>query len=137
MPDLDEPRRQNVETEAAEELRLLKRHRADLTAVGIVFVLERNRAGLGIQRLQSAVGDGDTMRIATQVGQHRLRTGKRSFGVGHPFMAAQAMPPTGEDRRVCELRFCFGELQVSLVKQLLQTVTELGAKDQRQGPDRE
>jgi hypothetical protein len=88
MPDLDEPRRQNVETEAAEELRWLKRHRSDLTAVGIVFVLERNRARLGIQRLQSAVGDGDPMRITTQVGQYRLRTGKRSFGVDHPFMAA-------------------------------------------------
>ena len=135
MPDLDKPKRQDVETEAAEELRLREGHGSELTAMGIIFIAKSNRAGLVIQRLQSAVGDGDAMCIATYVGQHRLRTGKRPFGVDHPFVTTDATQPAREEARTSEVRFQLGELQLPSSKQLLEPVAEFGTEDQRQRPD--
>ena len=52
----------------------------------VVLVGEGDAALVGTD--QPAVGDGDAVRVAGQIGEHRLRPRERGFGVGHPFGAA-------------------------------------------------
>ena len=100
MPDLDEARRQNVQTKAAQKFLQRQCHRSDLTAVGVVLIAEGDRAAAEIQSLYSAVGESDPVSVAAQIRQNRLRTSKRTFGVNDPFVATEVTQPAGKDNRV-------------------------------------
>ena len=52
-----------------------------------------------VHREQPAVGDGHAVRVARQVGQHRLRPGERPLGVDHPLALAQRREPGLEGLR--------------------------------------
>ena len=58
MSDLYEARRQNVQTEAAQELLQREHHGSELAAVGIVFIAEGDGAVWEIQSLQPAARPG-------------------------------------------------------------------------------
>jgi len=100
MPDLDEARRQDVQTEAAKKLLQRQRHGSDSTFVGIIFVAKGDHAVLKIQSLQAAVGDSDPVSVAAQIRQDRLRTSKRPFGIDDPFVPTEPTQPVGKDRRI-------------------------------------
>lgn len=129
MPDLYEAWRQDVQTEPAQELLLRESHGSELTATGIVFIAEGDRAVLQIQSLQAAVGDGNPVGVAAQIRQHGLWTGKGSFGINDPFVLAGVIKPAGKDDRLGEARLRTGELQLALDKELPQAVTELGSEN--------
>src|SRR5271157_1074643 len=76
MADAMEPTWQHVDEEAADELVDGECHQlAPLVLLGaIVFPLESDPGIL--ERSEPAVGDGDPVRIARQVGQHRLWAGE-------------------------------------------------------------
>ena len=84
MPDAVEAARQNVDQEAADEL--VGRQRHDLLAfssrAAIVFVAERH-AGL-VEAEEPPVRDGNPVRVAREIGQHRLRPGEGRLGIDHP-----------------------------------------------------
>src|SRR5260370_8632794 len=119
MADLYEAWRQDVQTEPAQELLHREGHRAELAAVGIVFIAEGDRAVLEIQSLQPAVGDSDPVGVAAQIRQHGLRTGKGSFGVDDPFVLTGATQPAGKDDRPAPPRPPTGELQPAPAQSLL------------------
>ena len=100
MPDLDEARRQDVQTKAAKKLLLWECHRSDSTLVGIIFVAKGDRAVVNIQSLYSAVGDGDPVGVAAQIRQDRLWTGKRPFGIDDPLVATHTTQPALKLHRI-------------------------------------
>ena len=77
-----------MDKEAADELALREPHdflpRAALGAVILVF--ERDAGTVAGQ--QAAVGDGDAVGVARQIGQHGVGAAERTFAVNHPFDAA-------------------------------------------------
>ena len=79
MADAMEAAWQYVEQEAADKLIDGERH--DLLAIRAVtaIVLIAEGDAVIIEGDQAAVRDGDPMRIARQVGEHRFRTGERAL----------------------------------------------------------
>ena len=77
MADAMEAAREHVKQEAADELVDGQRHRLAAGAAldPIVLPGERDAAVVGAD--QAAVRDGDPVGVAGQIGQHRLRPGKR------------------------------------------------------------
>ena len=84
MPDAVETGRQDVDQEATGELVGGQRH--DLlplaTVAAIILVPERH-AGL-VEGNEAPVRDGNAVRVARELGQHRLRPCKGRLGIDHP-----------------------------------------------------
>jgi len=84
MADAVEAARQDVDQEAADEL--VGRQRHDLLAfssrAAIVLVAERH-AGL-VEAEEPPVRNGNAVRVAREIGQHRLRPGEGRLGIDHP-----------------------------------------------------
>src|ERR1700731_2055528 len=80
---------QDMDEEAADELVGREPHdllpRVAIDAV--ILVLERD-AGAAASK-QAAVGDGDAVGIARQIGQHGLGAAEGAFAVDHPFDPAR------------------------------------------------
>ena len=80
---------QDMDEEAADELvgrephDLLPRVATD----AVILVLERDAGAVAGK--QAAVGDGDAVGIARQIGQHGLRAAEGAFAVDHPFDPAR------------------------------------------------
>ncbi len=72
MTDADQSLGQNVDQEAAQELIGGDRHDFLLAAVRIVFPAKRDL--IILERHQSMVGDGDAVRIASEIVQNMLGT---------------------------------------------------------------
>jgi hypothetical protein len=75
---------QNVDQEAAEELLCGDRHDLLLAAVCIVFPAKRD--SIILERHQSMVGDGDAVRIASEIVQNMLGTAEGWLGIDDPVL---------------------------------------------------
>ena len=88
MADAVEAVRQDVDQEAADKLAGCERH--DLPAIAtigtIVFPSEGDTESVAGN--EPAVGDGDAVGIARQIGQHGLWPAERALGIDHPFGSA-------------------------------------------------
>ncbi len=88
MADTVEAGRQHMNEEAADELVCGEGHglvpRASLGPIILVF--ESHVAGLAGD--QPAVGDGDAVGVAREVGEHGLGPAERRLGVNDPFDVA-------------------------------------------------
>jgi len=135
VPDFDETFWQNMQPEPADELRQREGHRLFPGIIGIIFVGERDGLRGRIEREQTAVRDANAMRVAGQIGQHRVRPGERPLGINHPVFSAslphQLLKPFGW----CQRLQATMELQLSGGVELAQAVAELAAKDFRQRPN--
>ncbi len=80
---------QHVDEEAPDEL--MGRERHGLVAAGPVdpVVLDPEGDAVGTGPDQAAVGDGDAVGIAAELGEHRLWSGEGFLGVDHPLDPAQ------------------------------------------------
>jgi len=79
-----ESRGQHVQEKAPNELRRGERHRLLFrrrVAAG-VLVTEAHVPALDVEH--TMIRNRDAMRVATDIVQHLLRSGKRGFGVDHP-----------------------------------------------------
>src|SRR6202022_836985 len=85
MADAMESARQHVDEKTADELVRIERHRlvAIVSIDPIVFPFEGHARS--VERGPPGVGDGDAMRVAGQIGQHRLWPAKGALGVDDPF----------------------------------------------------
>ena len=90
-----------------------------------------------VQAQQSAVGNRHPMRIARQIRQYRFRSGKRAFGVDHPFALALGRQPLGEVLRVDQLRGVAEELQLAGAMCLVEFFQKASSKQARQHPYRQ
>ena len=100
MADAVEPARQDVQQEPADELVRCQGHGAVPFGTVTAVVLEAERHPARIERDQPAVGDRDPVRVARQIGKHRLRPRKWRFGVDHPRLVAHERDAVPERPRV-------------------------------------
>jgi len=87
VSDSDEALRQYMQEEPAQELRRQQRHLALFAAVSIVLPTEGDV--LTIECLQPMIGDGDPMRITSQIAQDFRRPAEGWFGIDYPVLAVQ------------------------------------------------
>ena len=80
---------QHVNEETANELGDGKRHRLLPIATFDPVILPFERHGAVSERDQPAVGDGDAMGVARQIGQNGRGTTEWSLGIDDPFGLAQ------------------------------------------------
>ncbi len=87
---------QDVDEEAADELVDGERHHlGPLASVGaVVFPLEGHARV--VERDEPAVGDGDAVRVARQIGEYRLGAAERALAVDDPFGLTQRRQIRGE-----------------------------------------
>ncbi len=79
MTDAVEPVRHGVLQEAPDELVGGQRHHLSFRLVAVVLPGEADLTV--VEPGQAAIGDGDAMGIAAEVGEHLLRAGERTFGI--------------------------------------------------------
>ena len=93
MPDAVEPFGQDMQQEAPDELVGSERHGLDPLAphraVPGAIILPAERDAALVVRDEPVVGDGDAVRVARQIGEHRLRSAERTLGVDDPFGFSQ------------------------------------------------
>jgi hypothetical protein len=65
MPDSDEPFRQDMQEETAQELGAIQRHFALLAAMSVILPAKSD--ALAIERQQAVIRDSDPMRIPAQI----------------------------------------------------------------------
>ena len=113
VTDAVEALRQNVDEEAADELAGGQRH--DLLALATIgtIVLPSEGNAVVADCDQSAVGDGDAVGIARQIGQHGLRPTERALGTDDPLGPTQRCQIRHERLRVGEGGMIAEELQTA------------------------
>ena len=87
VADADQALGQNVDQESAQELICRNGHDLLLAAVRIVFPAKRD--SIILERNQSMVGDGDAMRIASEIVQNMLGTAEGWLGVDDPVLVEE------------------------------------------------
>jgi hypothetical protein len=87
VADADQALGQNVDQESAQELNRGDRHDLLLAAVRIVFPAKRD--SIILERNQSMVGDGDAVRIASEIVQNMLGTAEGWLGIDDPVLAKE------------------------------------------------
>ncbi len=78
---------QDVQGEAAQELRQRKRHDFAPVMVCIVFIGEAHGALLGVEGEEAAVADGHAMGVAGEVGEHLARPPEGTLSKDNPLLA--------------------------------------------------
>jgi len=82
VADAVEAVRQRVEKKAADELGGVERHHFDDAILAVILPCEADLAVF--KREQPAVGDGDAMSVAAEIGERLARATERRLGVDHP-----------------------------------------------------
>ena len=77
------------------------------------------------------------MRVAADIVEHLLRTGKRRFRIHHPLRPARRLQMIGKDLMIGEGLERRAEPQLACVKRVLQVSQEQTAEETRQDPDRQ
>ena len=128
--DTDEPARQDMQQEAAQELIGGHSHLALLATMGIVLVEEGDLAvGDGHDPM---VGDSDAMRVACQVVEYMLRSAEGAFAVDYPVLTEERSQESVEGFLFGQWLEAAGENELALPKGALQTGDELATKDTAQ-----
>jgi hypothetical protein len=111
VADAVEALRQDVDQEAADELAGGECH--DLLAtIGTIVLPSEGDTG-AVAGDQPAVGDGDAMGVARQIGQHGLWPAERTLRVDDPFGSAQRRQVSRERLRVGEGGMAAEELETA------------------------
>ena len=87
MADADQPFRENVDRESSQKLIGGDRHDFLLATVRIVFPAKRD--SIILERHQSMVGDGDAVRIASEIVQNMLGTAEGWLGIDDPVLVEE------------------------------------------------
>jgi hypothetical protein len=109
-----EAARQDVDQEAADELVCCQRHQFVSIAAFDPIILPLEGDAAAVERDQAAVGDGDTVGVAREIGQHGLGSTERPLGIDHPFDLAQRCQVCREGLRIGERRVIAEELKLLL-----------------------
>ena len=87
IPDSHEALRQHVQEEAAQELGSQQGHRTLSAAASIVLPSEDDAFAIECQ--EPMIGDGDPVRVSTEVAQDLDRAAEGQLGVDHPVLTVQ------------------------------------------------
>ncbi len=72
------------------------------------------------------------LRVARQIGQHRLRAGEGPLGIDHPLDLAQRREPGPERSSIGQRRLLAKEVELAAVVQLLQFLQEAAPEQPRE-----
>ena len=105
VADAVEAAGQHVDEEAADELVARQRHDLVPLAAFDAVVLPPEGDAVVVEGDQAAVGDGDAVGVAREIGEHRLGPGERALGSRRPTRSCAAAPdrprrPVLGERRV-------------------------------------
>ena len=92
--------RQDMEQKAANEFAGLQSQRFLLVVVTVIFPTKGDLAVVDVQ--QAVIGNGNAVRVQTQVVQDLFGTAEGRFGVNHPFGLAKRRQIGGKGFRVTE-----------------------------------
>jgi hypothetical protein len=98
VADADQALRQNVDQESAQELIGGDRHDFLFAAVRIVFPAKRD--SIIVERNQSMVGDGDAVRIASEIVQNMLGTAEGWLGIDDPVLLEELSEKLAKATRI-------------------------------------
>ena len=90
VANLDQALREDVQTEAAEELDQSELHFFAPAFVGIIFIAEKDSASSLIQGEQTPVADGDAVGVAGKISKHRFGPGEGLLAIDDPGLGASA-----------------------------------------------
>jgi hypothetical protein len=127
--------RQGMEKKAPDELRGVERHHFGGAGMAIILPGEADLAVFECE--QPAVGDGDAMGVAAEIGERLARAAERRLGVDHPIDAAQFGDTRVESGVVGEARERTGEAQPAGVIGVLQVAQKEPAEQARENPHRQ
>jgi hypothetical protein len=122
-----------VNQESAQELLCGDRHDLLLAAVRIVFPAKRDP--IILERNQSMVGDGDAVRIASEIVQNMLGTAEGWLGIDDPVLAKELSEKSSKATRLDKTLERAVKLELVLTKELFQSSCELAAEDAAQCGD--
>src|SRR6516225_6500903 len=80
---------------------------------------------------QAVVGDSHAMGVATEILHDVFGATEGAFQVHHPVVSIEWPEPSGEGLRFCKKLQVSVEVQLSVLKGLLESVDELAAKQRR------
>lgn len=128
MSDAVEAFWQDVEQKAADECSCCERHGGVTfrSILAIVFAAEGD--GLGVGMDQPAVGDGDAVGIAGELGEHGFGPSEGRLGVDHPFGLPQWREPGVEGLPVGETGVVAMECKLPVAVGLCQHLQEPSAE---------
>src|ERR1700757_370603 len=104
---------QDVDEEAADELVNVERHRGVAARSLDPVVLDLEGDPPPVERDQAAVGDGDTVGVARQIGEHGLGASERALGIDEPALLSERGKKRCESLGVREMRMDAEELQLT------------------------
>ena len=122
VADPMEPVRQGVEEEAADELGGVQGHELGLAVMAIVLPFERHLAVLHAD--EAAVGDGDAVGVAPEVGEDLFGSPERRLGIGDPVDLAHGLGELGEGRGIGEAAEIAKEGECACLKGGLEALEE-------------
>ena len=137
MPDAVETPGQNVEQKAADELGRLECHDlVEVQAAATIVLVSEGHTCL-VEREQPPVRDGDTVRVAREIRQHRFRPGEGRLGVDHPSPLPDWSEITQKGPAIGETGLAAEEDELARAMQLDQSGQEQPAEELAQHPDRQ
>ena len=117
---------QGVQQEAPDELVGLQTHGLDGAVVAIVLPGEGDM--IVVAGLDAAVGDGDAMGVAAEIGENLRGAAERLLGVDDPIDAPRGGQMGGERRGIGETRKIAEEAEIAFVEGGLQAFEEQAAE---------
>src|SRR4051794_16694955 len=133
VADAAEAGGQHVQQEAADELAGIERHRLALVPAAVILPAEADATVLACE--QTAVGDGDPMRVAPEVVENPLWPAERSLGVDDPWEAAQRLDLRAERRGIAQPGEIAAKRQVAGLEGRRKTIEEQAAVEMREDAD--
>ena len=135
MADAMKAVRHGMQQEPPHEFARRQRHHLGL---GVMAVVLPGEADLVVgEPGQPAIGDGDAVGVAAQIGQHLLGPRKRALGIDDPFGAAQSPEASGEGCRFGQRRKRAGEAQFAGLERRKQPFGEQRAEPAGEHPHRQ
>jgi hypothetical protein len=135
VADADEPRRQHVQQEPAQEFVDRQRHRTLSVFVSGIAPAKRDHA-VG-KCHESMVGDGHAMGVLAEIAKRMLRASEGALRVNHPFGAEQRPKPRREGLGIPQRGECAVEAEFVLRVQLLKAICELAPENLFENVDRQ
>jgi len=126
VPDADETLRQHVYEEAADELGGGNPHQSLLVAPSVIFPTECDV--VAIKGDQPMIGDGDPVRITSEIAQDLLGPAEGGLCINNPVLTEQRSQESREALRFGQAFDGPGEDQTALPVRVLQSRDKLSAE---------
>jgi hypothetical protein len=135
MADSDEALRQDVHQESTDEFDGRESHGALLITVSVVPPTKRDL--FAVEGKQSMIGDGDAVRVTTEIAKNLLRAAKRGFRINDPFMLVELSDKSREALRPVQMLNLASQDQTLLSESIRQSVDEFAPENLLQHAQRQ